>query len=133
MPGLVASAAATEVMPATVSVAFERRQEFPLRSNTYVDGVFQASVQGTVSRKRWSLSKRLGYTALQILRTFYDARRGKTEAFFFYDPYETSPKFTADPTGVATTGRYKARFDMDWAQVTNAVRSDVDVTLIEVG
>ena len=38
--------------------------------------------------------KRLPPTPLQTLRDFYDTRSGPTEPFYFYDPYETNPKFS---------------------------------------
>ena len=50
---------------------------------------------------------------LAALRTFYDARNGAHEPFYFYDPYETNPKFSYDPTGAAVTGRYTVRFNTE--------------------
>ena len=132
MPGSVANAAPATVLPQSLCSAFSRSQEFPLRSNQYSDGSFQGTVQAAVSRKRWTKTKRLAPAALATLRNFYDARNGKTEPFYFYDPYETSPKFTYDPTGVVTTGRYTVRFDMDWDQSSGPGRSDVGVALIEL-
>ena len=84
------------------------------------------------SRKRWRLAKRLQPTPLQALRDFYDARSGPTEPFYFYDPYETNPKFSWDPTGVATTGRYTVRFDGEWSQTVGPGRSDLSIELIEL-
>jgi hypothetical protein len=70
--------------------------------------------------------------ALQALRDFYDACNGPTDAFYFYDPYETSPKFSHDPTGVATTGRYTVRFNSEWNQSCEPGRASVNLELIEV-
>ena len=83
-------------------------------------------------RKRLRLAKRLPPTPLQTLRDFYDARSGPTEPFYFYDPYETNPKFSWDPTGIATTGRYTVRFDGEWSQTVGLGRSDVSIELIEL-
>ena len=52
--------------------------------------------------------------------------------FYSYDPYETSPKFSYDPTGVATTGRHTVRFNSDWQQSSGPARSDVEIELLEL-
>lgn len=132
MPGLVSAANPTTVMPLSFSVAFVRSQEYPVRATVYPDGTYQATVQATTSRKRWRLVKRLSASAVQDLRNFYDARKGKVEEFYFYDPYETNPKFSYDATGVATVGRYTVRFDMPWSQGVGIRRSEVEVQLVEV-
>ena len=100
--------------------------------NEYRNGESQRSVLATSSRKRWRLAKRLQPVALQALRDFYDARNGATEAFYFYDPHETSPKFSHDPTGQATQGRYTVRFNCDWSQSSEPGRSSVNIELIEL-
>ena len=89
-------------------------------------------MQATNSRKRWRLAKRLTPTQLGGLRDFYDARKGATEPFYFYDPYETSPKFTYDPSGQAVAGRYTVRFAGEWNQSVGLGRSDVNIELIEL-
>jgi hypothetical protein len=63
-----------------------------------------------------ALAKRLTPAQLQTLRNFYAARNGPGEPFYFYDPHETSPKFSCDPTGAAITGRHIVRFNGDWQQ-----------------
>jgi len=132
MPGSVANAAPATVMPNSLSRAFEHTREYPVIDNEYRNGESQRSTQASTSRKHWKLTKRLPPTQLAALRNFYDARNGTHEPFYFYDPYETSPKFSYDPTGVAVTGRYVVRFDSDWSQSVTPGRSDVDVQLIEL-
>ena len=88
--------------------------------------------EAATSRKKWSLTKRLTPAQLAALRTFYDARNGTLEPFYFYDPYETNPKFSYDPTGAAPTGRYIVRFNTDWSQSVTPGRSDVQLELIEL-
>lgn len=132
MPGSVANAAPTTVLPQSLCRAFSHSRAYPILENEYKDGTSQRSVLATTSRKKWTLRKRLTPTQLSTLRTFYDARNGTHEPFYFYDPYETSPKFSYDPTGVAGTGRYVVRFNTDWAQFVGPGRSDVDIELIEL-
>jgi hypothetical protein len=112
--------------------AFVHERAYPLIENEYRNGESQRSVQATNSRKRWRLSKRLTPTDLQTLWDFYDARKGPTEAFYLYDPYETSPKFSHDPTGQAVAGRYTVRFEGEWSQSVGLGRAEVNITLVEV-
>jgi hypothetical protein len=105
---------------------------YPLVENEYRNGESQRSVQATNSRKRWRLSKRLRPADLQALRDFYNVRQGSTEAFYFYDPYETSPKFSHDPTGQGVAGRHTVRFEGEWNQTVGVVRADLEIALVEV-
>lgn len=119
-------------MPASLSRSYAHEQAYPVVESEYRNGESQRSVQATNSRKRWRLTKCLTPAALQTLRDFYDARKGRTEPFYFYDPYDTVPKFSYDPTGEATTGRYTVRFDSDWSQSVGLGRSDVQIELVEL-
>lgn len=132
MPGSVQNAAPTTVMPQSLCRAFVHERSYPLIENEYKNGESQRSVQAATSRKRWRLGKRLTPAALVALRNFFDARSGPTEPFYFYDPYETSPRFSYDPTGAATAGRYAVRFNSDWNQSSGPGRSDVQLELIEL-
>ena len=69
--------------------------------NEYRNGESQRSVQAATSRKKWHLTKRLTPAQLAALRTFLRCAERHLEPFYFYDPYETNPKFSYDPTGVA--------------------------------
>lgn len=119
-------------MPQSLSRAFLREQEYLFVQNEYKNGESQRRVLANSSRKRWRLTKRLTPAQLQVLRDFYDARSGPTEPFYFYDPYETNPKFTSDPTDVATNGRYTVRFNSEWSQSCAPGRADVEVAFIEL-
>src|SRR5450759_2340930 len=117
MPGSVLNAAPVTVLPLSLSKSFAHERAYPLIENEYKNGESQRSVLATTnSRKQWRLAKRLAPTALLTLRDFYDARKGRTEPFYYYDPYDTVPKFSYDPAGVVTVGRYTVRFDSDWSQ-----------------
>jgi phage-related protein len=132
MPSSVENAAPATVLPASLCRAFVHERAYPLVENEYRNGESQRSVQAANSRKRWRLAKRLRPADLQTLRDFYNARQGSTEAFYFYDPYETSPKFSHDPTGQAVAGRHTVRFESDWNQTVGLVRADVEIVLVEV-
>ncbi len=132
MPGSVQNAAPMTVLPASLSRAFVHVREYPVLDNEYRNGESQRSVQATNSRKRWRLAKRLTPAPLVVLRDFYDARKGATEPFYFYDPYETSPKFSHDPTGQAVAGRYTVRFEGEWSQSASLSPTEVSIELIEV-
>ena len=132
MPGSVQNAVPAAVLPQSLCRAFVHTREYPVIDNEYRNGESQRSVVATTSRKRWRLAKRLNAAQLQALRAFYEARNGPAEPFYFYDPYETTPKFSYDPTGQAVQGRYTVRFNTDWSQTTSLGRSDVQVELIEL-
>ena len=100
--------------------------------NEYRNGESHRSVEATNSRKAWRLAKRLTPAQLAELREFYDARHGASEAFYFYDPYETSPRFSYDPTGQAVPGRHTVRFGGSWIQSVGLGRADVTIELVEV-
>jgi hypothetical protein len=120
------------VLPNSLCRAFTRIQEYPILKDEYRNGESQRGLLASNSRKRWRLAKRLTPALLQTFRDFYDARNGPTEPFYFYDPYDTNPQFSHDPTGTATTGRYTVRFDCEWSQMSGLARSDVTIELIEL-
>lgn len=132
MPGSVLNAAPVTVLPLSLCKSFVHERAYPLIENEYKNGESQRSVLATNSRRRWRQAKRLTPAALLALRNFFEARNGSTEPFYFYDPYDTSPKFAYDPTGVATVGRYTVRFNGDWQQSCGPGRSDVQIELLEL-
>jgi hypothetical protein len=132
MPGSVSLAAPVMVLPASLSRAFVHAREYPVLVNEYQNGESQRGRLADTSRKRWRLAKQLTPAHLAALRDFYDARNGPQEAFYFYDPYETSPPFSHDPTGAATQGRYTVRFEGAWSQNSGPARSECEIELVEV-
>jgi hypothetical protein len=132
MPGAVQNAAPAAVLPQSLSRAFVHTREYPVIDNEYRNGESQRSVEATTSRKRWRLAKRLNAAQLQALRAFYEARNGPAEPFYFYDPYETNPKFSYDPAGQAVQGRYTVRFNCEWNQSASPGRAEVEIELLEV-
>jgi len=132
MPDSVQNAAPLTVLPASLSSAFVHQREYPVLDNEYRNGESQRSVQATNSRKRWRLVKRLTPAQLAELRDFYDARKGPAEPFYFYDPWETVPRFSHDPTGQATQGRYTVRFNSDWSQSLGLALAELQIELVEL-
>jgi hypothetical protein len=132
MPGSVENAVPTTVFPHSLCRAFTHAREYVVLENEYANGESQRSTLAATSRKRWRLGKRLTPALLQQLRDFYDARHGPQEPFYFYDPWDTSPKFSYDPTGQSTTGRYTVRFEGTWEQMAGIGRADCGITLAEV-
>lgn len=132
MPGSVQTAVPVTVLPQGLCGAFAHQREYPVLDNEYRSGESQRGVQATTSRRRWRLAKRLTPTGLGQLRDFYEARGGALEAFYFYDPYETSPKFSCDPTGMALPGRYTVRFEGVWQQDAGPGRASVSIELVQI-
>ena len=132
MPGSVLNAAPVTMLPLSLCKSFVHERVYPLIENEYKNGESQRSVLATNSRRRWRLAKRLTPAALQALREFYDARKGPAAPIYFYDPYETSPKFSCNPTGQAVAGRYTVRFNSDWQQSCGPGLSDVQIELVEI-
>jgi phage-related protein len=132
MPGSVQNATPATVLPQSLCRAFVHTREYPVIGNEYRNGESQRSVESSTSRKRWRLAKRLTAAQLRALRAFYEARNGLAEPFYFYDPYETSPKFSYDPTGQAVAGRYTVRFNCEWSQSASPGRAEVVIELVEV-
>lgn len=132
MPGSVQNAAPTTVLPWSLCKTFVHRREFAVIVNEYKNGEFQRSRQVETSRKSWQTERRLTPAVLAEFRAFYDARIGQTDSFYFYEPSETNPKFSYDPTGQALTGRHVVRFEGSWEQMVEIGRADVDIELIEL-
>lgn len=139
MPGSVANAVATTVLPWNTARGFVREREWLLDENEYVgDGGSQRRDRVATSRKSWRLTQRLTATALAELRTFWEARNGELEAFLFYDVMERRQEGLTplyDETGVATgAGKYAVRFaEGVWEQDVELGRSGLGLVLQEVG
>jgi len=132
MPGSVQNAVPAAVLPHSLSRAFGHAREYIVIENEYRNGESQRSRLVETSRKRWRTARRLTPTLLGAFRDFYDNRSGPLEPFYFYDPWDTSPRFSYDPTGVATAGRYTVRFEVAWEQSVGLRRTDLEISLIEL-
>ena len=126
MPGSVANAAPSTVMPFGACKAFSESRELAVRGNEYPDGTLQRVRQVATSRRSFSQTRRLAGSDLVALRTFWlTVRHG---AFYFYHSKEGA----YDATGVATAGRYTVRFEGDWSQAMEIARGEVGLGLVEV-
>jgi hypothetical protein len=132
MPGNVGNAVPATVLPWSLCKAFGHSREYIVNDNEYRNGESQRGRLTDTSRKRWTTGRRVTPTLLATFRTFFNARKGSHEAFYFYDPWDTSPKFSYDPTGVETIGRYTVRLDSPWSQICNPGRSEAEIILIEL-
>jgi hypothetical protein len=132
MPGSVANAAPATVLPWSLCKTFSNSREYSVIENEYKNGESQRGRLVETSRKNWRTSRRLTPSLLEDFRDFYDARKGAHEPFYFYDPWETDPLFSYDPTGVDLVGRYIVRFEGDWSQMVGIGRADAEISLVEV-
>jgi len=130
MPGSVANAAPTTVMPESLCRMFRASREWMSHANFYRGGESQVAYRVATSRKAFEIGKRLTATELATLRTFFTDTGH--DCFFFYYPWETDPLFSYDEAGTEATGRYTVRFDGEWSQQNGMGRGDVSIRLVEV-
>lgn len=132
MPGSISSAAPATVMPWSLCKSFTHSREYVVNGDDYKNGESDRGRLTETSRKLWKLSQRLTPVLLARLRDFYDAQNGPLRPFYFYDVWETAPKFAYDETGTETIGRYVVRFEDDWSQSIGLGRGDAGITLMEI-
>ena len=137
MPGNIAIAAPSGVMPATLCTAFTELREYAQLQNQYYDGTVQRSQLAQTSRRTFRLSKRLCAADLGTLYAFWVAKQGGLIPFAFYNPFEVVAGHDIgsnyDPTGNATQGRLTVVFRGPWTQATDLARSNVQgLELVEV-
>lgn len=132
MPASVQNAAPETVLPWSLCKAFGHSREYAVIENQYRNGESQRSRLVETSRKNWQISRRLSSAALAAFRDFYDARKSSQEPFYFYDPWDTDPKFSYDPTGVETVGRYTVRFMGTWEQMVSIRRAEIEISLVQL-
>jgi hypothetical protein len=134
MPGPVANAVPSAVMPQLLCTAFSEKRAFESRVNEYHDGSRQSSAMVSSSRRSWSLRHRLTAAAIETLWQFWVANQHT--AFYYYNPFEPAAGQPVgsnyDGAGVSTQGRYTLRFNGDWNQSTYVPRADCTLELIEV-
>ena len=129
MPGNVAGAVPSGVMPYALCTAFSESREYAQLQAQYHDGTVQRSQLASTSRRTFKVAQRLNATKAAALKTFWDGQQGGVVPFVFYNLIEG----TYDPTGNSATGRYTVVFRSNWQQTTGLARTDVqNLELIEV-
>jgi len=136
VPGNIAYASPSGVLPATLCTAFAEVGEYAALEGQYHDGTIQRAQLAQASRKTFKLSKRLSASALATLYSFWTSHGGLTP-FAYYNPFEPAsgqqPGSNYDPTGASTQGRYIVVFRGNWAQATDVCRTNVaGLELVEV-
>jgi len=130
MPNNVHVAVPSGVLPAGPAAAFQEELRLEAFVNAYVDGNSDRYALALNPRKFFRMTRKLTSTDYQTLWSFYQAHI--ITPFYFYNPYETAPLFTSDPTGTATTGRYVVVFDGSWSDALQIGRSQASFGLREV-
>lgn len=131
MPGNVANAAPSLVLPNALCTAYSQAREWAVDWNPYKSAECQARARTTTSRKTWQQTRKLTPSALVTLRNFYDSVNGPVTPFYFYDTRDDQTA-VYDATGVLTAGRYTVRFEGKWQQTMNLSRGDAGLALVEL-
>ena len=128
MPGNVAEAVATPVMPSSLCSVFREARAWPVReSGGYTDGRYQAEVQAEASRKSWEIGKLLTFAQWLALSRFFDTCHGSQQPFYWYPNIADY-----DPTGAYTEGRYLVRFDGALSRTYRLGRQEASLRLTEI-
>jgi hypothetical protein len=128
MPGNVAAAVATAVMPSSLCSVFREARAWPVReSGGYSDSRYQAEVQAETSRKAWEIGKLLPFAQWLSLSQFFDTCNGAQKPFLWYPNVADY-----DPTGFYTEGRYLVRFDGALSRTYRLGRQEASLRLIEI-
>lgn len=130
MPGSVANAAPATVLPYTLARDFVAGREYLANQNSYRGGERQVGLLVATSRKTFEFTGVMNAADLATMRTFYLA--SQIAPFYFYYGPETSPPYSYDATGAATTGRYTVVVESLWEQSVGLGRSEVAIRLKEV-
>jgi len=129
MPGNVATASPSGVMPYALSLTFAESREYAQLQTQYHDGTTERSQLASTSRRTFRLAQRLTATLAAALNSFWDSHQGGVVPFLYYNLAEGQ----YDSTGAATQGRYTVVFRGNWSQSTGMQRTDVpQIELIEV-
>lgn len=142
MPGNIAAATPSGVLPQTLSLAFRETRELPMLSTQYHDGTTERSiitdtVNAPTSLRTWRIQKRLPAANAIALRAFYEGQNGGQVPFYFYNPFEPAmgQPFGSnyDATGVSTQGRHTCVFRMQaWVGSTGIPFTEAAIEMAEI-
>lgn len=134
MPGSVANAVVSTVMPALLASQFVRSDSWAVQQVAYANGEIESRSQVTSSLRRWEADLIGDADALADWKDFWEAT--KHAAFYFYDPFEPVSGqpigSNFDATGVSTTGRFKVCWEGSWRQQMTLGRFSARMVLREV-
>jgi hypothetical protein len=122
MPGNITPAAPSQVMPQHLATAFHEELHLEADLNVYPDGSSDRNALALNNRRYFSIQRTLMPAEWTALWQFYLQQQGR--AFYFYNPRETVPPFSFDPTGQNTVGRYTVVFDSAWSETYTNQRRD---------
>lgn len=129
VPGSVNNSAVgspARVLPAIACSAFSEVREYSGRLHEYADGRGQAAAEVTNSRKAFEASVVANGAAMAALEQFHTENMSR--AFYFY-LFAEGPH---DPSGVATLGRYKVRFEGPFEAERGMSKNEARIRLVEV-
>lgn len=129
MPGSVANAAPSTVLPYSLCSSFMRSHTYAVEENEYRGGESQRRAMTATSRKRWVLSMRLTPAQADDFYQFL-IDLNWIEPFWFYDLQESGN--TYDATGVQTLGRYTVCSVAPWKQQRDLARIGAGLQLEEL-
>ena len=139
MPGNIAAAAPTGVLPLSLSLAFTESRVFPLLTQSYHDGTIERSlivdgVNAPASFRTWKLATRLTAAQADTLLAFWESHDGGLTPFYYYNPFEAAGAVGSnyDATGVSTTGRHTVVFRGNWSQSSGPALTDLGLEFAEV-
>jgi hypothetical protein len=129
MPGNLIQPEPNGVMPASLCTAFTELREYAQLQNQFHDGTVLRSQLAQTSRRTFRLNKRLSASLLSALYSFWVSQNGGSTAFCFYNPFDVPAGqqigSNYDPTGNSLQGRIAVVFRGNWAQATDAARTNV--------
>jgi hypothetical protein len=130
MPGNVAAASPTVVMPAQLARAFSEDLRLEALVNAYPDGSTDRAALANNVRHYFKMTQGLTAAGWQQMYNFF--LQQQSAPFYFYNLRETVPPWSWDSTGQSTVGRYTVVFDGQWSDQFTAARTSVQMGLREV-
>lgn len=142
MPGNIAAAVATAVMPQTLCLQFTEVRSYPLLTVGYHDGTTERSiitdtVNAPTSLRSWKIQKRLPASAELALRAFYEGQNGGLTPFYFYNPLDPASGqpigSNFDMTGASSQGRHLCVFRMQgWQETSGLPFTEAGIQIAEI-
>lgn len=130
MPDNIITSTPVDVLPQVFCAALHEEHRLECFVNAYQDGRSDRAALALNSRRFFRMTRVLTSAQYSALYIFYSNHL--VAPFYFYNPFETVPKFTWDASGAAPDGRYICTFDGSWSEEVRLGRSHVSFGLREV-